>query len=175
MAKKTNQRRNPYAFQSKKMEQQYQELRSRFRLTRNEFEQYYKDVRRANKKGQNLKRYGNALYRPRYSTEVGSIRNRQQFTQRKKSLAFVLSKEFRSAKNQELRLRFYGNLSYAYGTDAESVINIFKGFSDAEMTSWLKENSDLEIVYYDSDAQAVAMYLSTISMSAERFINRARK
>lgn len=168
-------RKNPYAFKSKKMETQYQELRKRFRITRAEFEQYYKDVRRANKKGQNMKRYTGALYIPKYSTSVGSIRNRKDFTARTKSLQTVLQVDFRKLKNQELRTRFYANLQFAYGAEADAVINLFMTFNDTQMQQFLSENKDLEIVYYDSDAQSVAMYLDTIGMTASKFIQRAQK
>lgn len=174
MAKKktTNTRKNPYAFKSKKMEAQYQQLKRRFNLTRNEFATYYQNVRRANKKGQNMKRYDNALYRPHYSTEVGGIRTRQEFTARQKSLNIVLAKSYREARNQELRNRFYANLSYAYGSDAETVINVFMTLSDSQILEFLQRNKDLEIVYYDSDAQNVALYLATIGMTVEKFIGR---
>ena len=165
-------RNNPYAFKSKKMEAQYQQLKRKFRISRAEFEQYYKDIRRANKKGQNLKRYDNALYRPHYSTEVSGIKTRKDFTARQKSVQYVLSKSFRTQQNFELRNRFYANLSYSYGANAEPIINAFKAMSDAEIVLFLKQNKDLEIAYYDSDMQAVAQYLNTIGMSITAFMNR---
>lgn len=166
-------RKNPYAFASRKMEQQFKELRSRFRITRTEFAQYYNDIRRANKKGQNLKRYEGALYIPKYSLSVASIRTRSDFTARVKSVENVLAKGYRQRVNTVLRNRFFANLSYAYGRDADAVINIFMTMSDAQMEQWLRQNKDIEIAYYDSDAQAVAQYLNTIGMSATAFIKRA--
>ena len=170
--KTTSTRKNPYAFKSKKMEAQYQELRSRFYVSRKEFETYYQNIRKANKKGQNMKRYDNALYRPHYSTEVGGIRTRQEFTARQKSLNIVLTKTYREVRNQELRNRFYANLSYAYGKDADAVISAFMTLSDGQVLDFLRRNKDLEIVYYDSDAQSVAAYLATIGMTVDKFIGR---
>ena len=168
-------RNNPYAFKSRKMEQQFQTLRKQFKLTRKEFEEYYKDIRRANKKGQNLKRYGNALYRPHYSTEVTGIKTRAEFTARVKSVKTVLSADFRKLKNTELRTRFYANLSYTYGAEAQSLINMFMTLTDSEIISFLQANKDLEIAYYDSDLQAVAMYLETIGMSLSAWYQRLNK
>lgn len=166
-------RKNPYAFKSKKMESQYQQLKSKFHITRQEFATYYENVRKANKKGQNLKRYGNALYRPHYSTEVGGIKSRKEFTGRQKSLQAVLSKNFRQLKNLELRTRFYANLSYTYGqVQAEPIINQFMTLTDAEMMAFLDQNKDIEVVYYDSDQQSVSMYLSTIGMTLEKWYSR---
>lgn len=166
---------NRYAFKSRKMEQQYQYLRSKFRLTRAEFEQYYKDIRKANKKAQNLKRYGNALYRPHYSTEVKGIRSRKEFTLRQKSLQTVLAKNFRTVKNYELRQRLYANLFYAYGAEAQNVINELETMTDAEISEFFDENEDIEFAFYDSDQNDVTMYLNTIGMTLEKWHNRINK
>ena len=168
-------RKNPYAFKSKKMETQYQQLKSKFRISRAEFEEYYVNIRKANKKAQNLKRYGNALYRPHYSTEVYNIRTRQDFTLRQKSLRTVLSKNFRQIKNYELRQRLYGNLFYAYGGEAQVVINEIETMSDAEVNEFFDENDDLEFAFYDSDQNDVSMYLSTLGMTLDKWHNRINK
>lgn len=168
-------RKNPYAFKSRKMEQQFQYLRKRFKLTRAEFTEYYQNIRKANKKAQNLKRYGNALYRPHYSTEVTGIRTRQEFTLRQKSLRTVLAKNFRTIKNYELRQRLYANLFYAYGAEAQTVINELETLSDAEISEFFDENDDLEFAFYDSDQNDVSMYLSTLGMTLDKWHNRINK
>ena len=173
--RKSTTRRNPYAFKSPKMERQFKELQQRFNITRAEFAEYYRDVRRANKKAQNMKRYKGALYVPKYSLEVSNIRTRKDFTMRRKSLQNVLSKSFRNIKNAELRTRLYANLYYAYGADAQPVINEFMAMSDAEIQDFFDMNDDLEMAFYDSDQSGVSMYLDTIGMTVQKWHERANK
>ena len=168
-------RKNPYAFKSKKMEKQFQELRKRFKLTRSEFAEYYTNIRKANKKAQNLKRYGNALYRPHYTTEVTGIRTRQEFALRQKSLKTVLSKQFRSVQNYELRQRLYANLFYTYGAEAQNVINELETLTDTQIKNFFDENDDIEFAFYDSDQNSVAMSLNTIGMTLTSWHNRINK
>lgn len=173
--RKSATRRNPYAFKSQKMERQFKELQRRFNITRAEFAEYYRDVRRANKKAQNMKRYKGALYVPKYSLEVSNIRTRKDFAMRRKSLQNVLSKSFRNIKNAELRTRLYANLYYAYGADAQPVINEFMAMSDAEIQDFFDTNDDLEMAFYDSDQSGVSMYLDTIGMTVQKWHERANK
>ena len=168
-------RKNPYAFKSAQMEYQFQQLRRRFSLTRQEFETYYKNVRRANKKYYNIQRNQDALFQPYYSTSVDMITSREIFTQYQKSLKFTLSKEFKSFQNRLFRERLYDNLRFAYGEDAENIIVIFDTYTDAQLYQFFKENQDIDFTLYDSDQFSVATGLLTVVSSAAEFVEKRIK
>lgn len=171
-------RKNPYAFKSAKMERQYQELRKRFRLTRAEFAEYYQNVRKANVKGQRLKKQADALITVNYSLEVHHILTRAEFTKYKKSVNKVLERDYRKRSNLMIRERLYNNLGVIYTYDADklnNLIGLLNLMTDAELQQFLKENKDIQPVAYDSDPIALIAYFETIGLTIEKFSNRIIK
>lgn len=178
MAKKKTTRKNPYAFSSPKMERQFQELKKRFNLTRAEFEEYYKGIRKANIKGQRLKKQPDALRTVKYSLEVHHIKTRQEFTRYSKSVQSTLQRSYKKRTNIAQRERLYGNISILYGNSevANTLIALLNSMSDSELLQFLRENKDLEPLAYDSDVFALIAYVETIGLSIEKFADRiARK
>lgn len=170
-------RKNPYAFKSAKMERQYQELRKRFRLTRAEFAEYYQNVRKANIKGQRMKKQPDALKTVKYSLEVHHIKTRSEFTKYKKSVSYILARSYKKESNIRQRDRLYGNIDLIYGFNEQSqnLIRLLSTLSDSELLTFLDQNKDLKPLAYDSDPYAVIAYAETIGLSIEKFTERVLK
>lgn len=175
-------RKNPYAFKSAKMERQYQELRKRFRLTRAEFAEYYQNVRKANIKGQRMKKQPDALKTVKYSLEVAHIRTRQEFTNYRKSVGRVLERGYKQRSNLVVRQRLYSNLSLIYSDSDDGLslsysylVDLLNLMTDAELQQFLKDNKDIQPIAYDSDPIAIIAYAETIGLTIDKFANRIAK
>ena len=111
----------------RKAEKQYQELKSRFKVTRREFLDYYNAVRKANKKTSS-KSYKERAFLPKtFSTKVGFIQTRKIFLNMSKNVTEVLSKDFLKEKNQEARNNVYANLNKLLGEEnSKQIIEKFE-------------------------------------------------
>ncbi len=137
-----------------KLQKQLEELQKRFDISEHEFSQYYRNVRKANIKGQRMKKQGNAFYVPKYSYGVKHIKTREDFDRYFDSVYNVLSPTYRVERNLKHREILYNNLIKIFGSEGgEYLINQFEKMSDRDLKAFFDKNDDLEILFYDSDTE----------------------
>lgn len=153
----------------KKAEKQFQELNTRFKITRREFLDYYNAVRKANKKVKTKTFQRKSLYIPSFTLNVGHIKNRKYFLEQKKRLKSVLDKDFLTKSNKEQREQLYHNLRKVLGyKNASKIINQLKELTDEQFKAFFKKNKDLSPLLYDSDAEIA----NFTDITTEKFISR---
>ncbi len=137
-----------------KQQKQLAELQKRFDVSESEFRNYYENVRKANIKGQRMKRQDNAFYIPKYSYGVKHIKTREDFDRYSDSVYSVLSPTYRVETNLKHREILYNNMIKLFGTEGgEKLINTFEQMSDRDLRNFFDRNDDLELLFYDSDTE----------------------
>jgi len=159
-----------------KREKQYKELRKRFKITKKEFNEYYDNLRKANRKGQRMKKQGNALYTVKFSTEINHIKTREDFKRYRKSIKSVLDTKYRYKMNIKYREILRDNLIKLFGYKGGNYINDkFKKMSDKELKKFFDENDDIQLILYDSDTQIGNFLDYTVNSFEDRINNYHEK
>lgn len=137
-----------------KREKQYKELRKRFKITKKEFNEYYDNLRKANRKGQRMKKQGNALFSVKYSYGIKHIKTREDFKRYSKSIKKVLDTEYRHKMNIKYREILRDNLIKLFGYKGGNYINDkLKKMSDKELKKFFDDNDDIQLILYYGDTQ----------------------
>ena len=155
-----------------KRQRQYNELRNRFKISKEEFDEYYDNLRKANRKGQRMKRQGNALYSVKYSYKINHIKTREDFERYSKSIENVLDTKYRYKMNIKYREILHNNLIRLFGYKGGNYINDkLKKMSDEELKKFFDDNDDIQLLLYDSDTQ-IGNFLDYTVNSFEDRINK---
>lgn len=153
----------------KKAEKQFQELKTRFKITRREFLEYYNDVRKANRKVKTQSFTKKSLYIPNFTLNVGHIKNRKYFLQQKKRFKNILNKEYLKTSNKKQREQLYNNLINVLGDEnATKIINELDKLTDEQLKFFFQKNKDLSPLLYDSDSDIADF----IDITTENIISR---
>lgn len=153
----------------KKAQKQYDKLKKLFKISKREFLEYYKNVRKANKKTARKQFKQKTIYQPKYSLTVNYIKTREDFLQYRRSVKRVLQRGYTQDINKEMRNRAYQNIRNVLGREnAKPVIERLKQLTDEEYVEFFKENEDIESIGYDSDQTL----FDFIDITKEKFLNR---
>lgn len=153
----------------KKAQKQYEQLSKLFKISKREFLDYYKNVRKANRKTSTKQFKQKAIYQPKYSLTVNYIKTREDFLRYRKSVKKVLDRDYKQNINKTMRERAYDNIRKVLGREnAKPVIERLKELTDEEYVQFFKDNEDIESIGYDSDQTL----FDFIDITKEKFLNR---
>lgn len=139
-----------YPSLTKKAFNQWQKIKKNFVISLSEYNEYYKNIRKANAKGRRMAKKDNTLYIPKFSLKK-LPQSRKEKTKYEKAIKEVLGRNYRTSKNKEIRNRFFGNLQLVFGLeDARVLTCYFDRMTDDEFERFFKENSDLDFLRYGS-------------------------
>lgn len=138
-------------------ERQYKTVSRRFDVTREEFREYYDELRRANKKGSRIRReVKGKLYVPEFSYTTAALRTREDFEHYLQAVKQVNAVDYLQKVNLRIRKQMRINLKQEFGQyTGESMFRELDKLSDKDLNNFLsaKINSDWQTVAYDSKTQ----------------------
>lgn len=139
---------------SNAMQKEYNLLNKRFGLSHIEYLKLYYGVRKANAKGARLSKI-DSLYHVKYSRKFeNTIYTREDYAKYMKSIAKVLSRDYKERQNKLFKDRFIKNIETILSDRAaKNVIEIIKDMSAEELSRFIDENPDIEKVMYESDPE----------------------
>lgn len=156
-----------------KLEKQYKQIQKRgIKISKNEFITYFNLLRKANRKGQRLKRQPEVvtLRSIEYSTERLPT-SREEFLKYRRSINAVLKRDWRKRANEKQRERTNKNLRELYGKDATKIIRRLNKMTDKQYEEFFKNNKDLTTIRWGSPDDAVQVK-KLLDLTANKFMER---
>lgn len=139
---------------SKRRMNEFAQISKKLDITVDEYVNFYEKLTKTNAKTQRMRKNGNALYAPKYSTAnpFKSISDRGEFEARLEQFRYILQPGFRQVENMDRRRIFIDNLQEMIGTGAtaQKVYKIFNNLTDKQFKEFLEANPDLGALAYGS-------------------------
>ena len=125
-------------------------------LSEIEAEKYYKDIHRARRKYQRLKRNENILFIPEYSLSPKHITDYETFLKRNSRLQVFLSPKFSVNINKEVRQSFLSNLEDIFNAIStpeddlsfSKIAEVVNELSNAQLQQYFKDNNLYDVLFY---------------------------
>lgn len=158
---------------TRKQTAQYNKLARRFSISRQEYLDYYKDLRKARQKSYRLQNNDKALFVPHYSLNIDKIlKDRKAFLKYRRKVKNYLQRDYIKRQNLRTRENIRRNLMSAFKDDprARTVIKKFLELSDEQINRFLIENDDIQKIAYDSKGE----FKRFLSITLQNFINRLK-
>lgn len=158
---------------TRKQTAQYNKLARRFSISRKEYLDYYKDLRKARQKSYRLQNNDKALFVPHYSLKIDRfLTDRKEFLKYRRKIKNYLQRDYIKRQNLRTRENIRRNLTNAFKGDprARSVIKKFLELPDEQINRFLMENDDIQKIAYDSKGE----FKRFLSITLQNFINRLK-
>ena len=156
------------AIPKRKIEQQWWDIRAKFgyRISKKEFYEFYKDIRKANRKLARLNKNDELIIRRELSTGVSRYRTVAEFRVQQKKVARILLRSYKHFINRKDREHLYENLYGVFGKDEYTyrIVKEFENMIDTEFKRFFEKYPHLERLIYDS-LKTLIQYLEKIDAS----------
>jgi len=169
------------AIPKRKIERQWWDIRAKFgyRISKKRSDEYYRKVRKANRKLARIGKDSDLLKDIRLSTGVSWMKSVRDFMKAEKRVEEILDRNYKRHTNREVRDKLYRNLveSFGYNEYTNRLIQEFDRMSDEEYNQFFERYQDIDLFNWGSPKELneyinlTGMNYDTIQSYIEAFAN----
>ena len=143
----------------RKIDRQWWDIRSMFgyRISKKRSDEYYKNLRKANRKLSRISQDTDLLKNIRLGYGVTWMKSVKDFERAERRVSRILDRNYKKQANLEVRKRFYENLLDTFGSNeyTQEIIEKFEVMTDTEFKEFFEKYPDLELFKWGSPKELI--------------------